>query len=432
MKRAVITGIGAVSPIGNSFYESWQAAKAGLSGIGPITRFDTSEIRWEVAGEVKGFDTGAFLSPKEINRLDPFVHYAVAAAIMAAEDAGLIPPSPPLLKGGKGGLNSGGVIIGSSRGGISTLERSIVNSHKSIVGKQKNTLRFTPHASRISAYLMTSTTISMASSYVAQKLGIHGYCLGISNACASGANAIGEAYRLVRSGYKGPVLCGGAEAPLCRICVEGYGVSGALSKVKDSSASRPFDRTRNGFVLSEGACILVVENYESAIKRGAKIYGEIIGYGNTTDAFHQTIPVPNGEAKAMKLAIEDAGLNPEDLDYVNAHATSTPLGDKTETEAIKMVFGEKSGGIPVSSLKSMTGHMLAASGALEAALTLMSMKEGVITPTINLKEHDPECDLDHVKQTREAKLDVALSNSFGFGGVNAVLVFRNPSFTSPY
>lgn len=432
MKRAVVTGIGAVSPIGNSFYESWQAAKAGLSGIGPITRFDTSEIRWEVAGEVKGFDAGAFLSQKEINRLDPFVHYAVAAAIMAAEDAGLIPPSPPLLKGGKGGLDSGGVIIGSSRGGISTLERSIVNSHKSIVGKQKNTLRFTPHASRISAYLMTSTTISMASSYVAQKLGIHGYCLGISNACASGANAIGEAYRLVRSGYKGPVLCGGAEAPLCRICVEGYGVSGALSKVKDSSASRPFDRTRNGFVLSEGACILVVENYESAIKRGAKIYGEIIGYGNTTDAFHQTIPVPNGEAKAMKLAIEDAGLNPEDLDYVNAHATSTPLGDKTETEAIKMVFGEKSGGIPVSSLKSMTGHMLAASGALEAALTLMSMKEGVITPTINLKEHDPECDLDHVKQTREAKLDVALSNSFGFGGVNAVLVFRNPSFTSPY
>jgi 3-oxoacyl-[acyl-carrier-protein] synthase II len=431
MKRAVVTGIGAVSPIGNSFYESWQAAKAGLSGIGPITRFDTSEIRWEVAGEIKGFDTGAFLSQKEINRLDPFVHYAVAAAIMAAEDAGLISSNSSLVTR-HSSLNSGGVIIGSSRGGISTLERSIVNSNKSIVGKQENTLRFTPHASRISAYLMTSTTISMASSCVAQKLGIHGYCLGISNACASGANAIGEAYRLVRSGYKGPVLCGGAEAPLCRICVEGYGVSGALSKVKDSSASRPFDRTRNGFVLSEGACILVVENYESAIKRGAKIYGEIIGYGNTTDAFHQTIPVPNGEAKAMKLAIEDAGLNPEDLDYVNAHATSTPLGDKTETEAIKMVFGEKSGGIPVSSLKSMTGHMLAASGALEAALTLMSMKEGVITPTINLKEHDPECDLDHVKQTREAKLDVALSNSFGFGGVNAVLVFRNPSFTSPY
>jgi 3-oxoacyl-[acyl-carrier-protein] synthase II len=411
MKRVVVTGIGAVSPLGNSFYESWNAAKAGLSGIGPVTRFDTSEIKWKVAGEIKGFDTNRYLSKKEINRLDPFVHYAVAAAVMATEDAGLI-SSNLLLVTLHSLLNSGGVIIGSSRGGISTLERSIVNSH------------LNPHPSRVSAYLMSSTTISMASSCVAQKIGIYGYCLGISNACASGTNAIGEAYRLVRSGYKGPVLCGGAEAPLCRICVEGYGVSGALSKVKDSSASRPFDRTRDGFVLSEGACILVLENYESAMKRGARIYGEIIGYGNTTDAFHQTIPTPHGEAKAMKLAIEDAGLNPEDLNYINAHATSTPLGDKTETEAIKMVFGEKAGKIPVSSLKSMTGHMLAGSGALEAAFTLLSMKEGVITPTINLKAHDPECDLDHVKQTREAEIDVALSNSFGFGGVNAVLVFR--------
>jgi 3-oxoacyl-[acyl-carrier-protein] synthase II len=411
MKRVVVTGIGAVSPLGNSFYESWNAAKAGLSGIGPVTRFDTSETRWKVAGEIKGFDAGRYLSKKEINRFDPFVHYAVAASIMAAEDAGLI-SSNLLLVNLHSLLNSGGVIIGSSRGGISTLEGSIVNSHLG------------PHPSRVSAYLMSSTTISMASSCVAQKIGIYGYCLGISNACASGTNAIGEAYRLVRSGYKGPVLCGGAEAPLCRICVEGYGVSGALSKVKDSSASRPFDRTRDGFVLSEGACILVLENYESAMKRGARIYGEIIGYGNTTDAFHQTIPTPHGEAKAMKLAIEDAGLNSEDLDYINAHATSTPLGDKTETEAIKMVFGEKAGKIPVSSLKSMTGHMLAASGALEAAFTLLSMKEGVITPTINLKEHDPECNLDHIKQTREAEIDVALSNSFGFGGVNAVLVFR--------
>jgi 3-oxoacyl-[acyl-carrier-protein] synthase II len=411
MKRVVVTGIGAVSPLGNSFYESWNTAKSGLSGIGPVTRFDTSEIKWKVAGEIKGFDASGYLSKKEINRLDPFVHYAISAAIMAVEDAGLI-FSNSSLSACHSSLNSGGVIIGSSRGGISTLERSIVNSHLG------------PHPSRVSAYLMTSTTISMASSCVAQKMGIHGYCLGISNACASGTNAIGEAYRLVMSGYKGPVLCGGAEAPLCRVCVEGYGVSGALSKVKDSSASRPFDRTRDGFVLSEGACILVLENYESAMKRGARIYGEIIGYGNTTDAFHQTIPTPNGEAKAMKLAIEDAGLNSEDLDYINAHATSTPLGDKTETESIKMVFGEKAGKIPVSSLKSMTGHMLAASGALEAAFTLLSMKEGVITPTINLKEHDPECDLDHVKQTREAEIDVALSNSFGFGGVNAVLVFR--------
>lgn len=411
MKRVVVTGIGAVSPLGNSLYESWNTAKSGLSGIGPVTRFDTSEIKWKVAGEIKGFDVSGYLSKKEINRLDPFVRYAIAAAIMAAEDAGLISSNSSLITC-RSALNSGGVIIGSSRGGISTLERSIVNSHAG------------PHPSRVSAYLMTSTTISMASSCVAQKIGIHGYCLGISNACASGTNAIGEAYRLVRSGYKGPVLCGGAEAPLCRVCVEGYGVSGALSKVKDSSASRPFDKTRDGFVLSEGACILVLENYESAMKRDAKIYGEIIGYGNTTDAFHQIVPNPLGEAMAIKRAIEDAGLNPEDLDYINAHATSTPLGDKTETKAIKMVFGKKVEKIPVSSLKSMTGHMLAGSGALEVAFTLLSMKEGIITPTINLKEHDPECDLYHVKQTREAEIDIALSNSFGFGGVNGVLVFR--------
>ncbi|MEW6162095.1 MAG: beta-ketoacyl-ACP synthase II [Nitrospirota bacterium] len=401
MNRVVVTGIGAVSPLGNSFYESWKAAKAGSSGIGPIRRFDISEMRWKVAGELKGFDAGEYLSQKEINRLDPFVHYAVAASMMAVEDAGLINDY----------LTLGGVIIGSSRGGISTIEQSIVNSLKS---------------SRISAYLMPSTTISMASSYVAQKLGIKGYCLGISNACASGTNAIGEAYRLIKSGYRGPVLCGGTEAPVCRVCVEGYGVSGALSKVNDSTASRPFDRTRDGFVIAEGACILVIEDYESALKRGANIYGGIAGYGNTTDAFHQTIPLSEGEAKAMRLAIDEAGLRPEDIDYINAHGTSTPLGDKTEAEAIKIVFGRKAKDIPVSSVKSMTGHMLASSGAIEAAFTLMGINEGVIPPTINLEESDPECDLDYVRQPRKAEIEAAISNSFGFGGVNAVLVFKTP------
>ncbi|PIY86491.1 MAG: beta-ketoacyl-[acyl-carrier-protein] synthase II, partial [Nitrospirae bacterium CG_4_10_14_0_8_um_filter_41_23] len=265
-----------------------------------------------------------------------------------------------------------------------------------------------------------------ASSYVAQKLSIKGYCLGISNACASGTNAVGEAYRLIRSGYRGPVLCGGAEAPVCRICIEGYGSSGVLSKVNDSSASRPFDRTRDGFVLSEGACIFVLEGYESALKRGARIYGEILGYGNTTDAFHQTIPSPEGEAKAIKTAIDEAGLNPEDIDFINAHGTSTPLGDKTETVAVKMSFGNRAYHIPVTSIKSLTGHMLAASGALETAFTLMTMNEGIIPPTINLKERDPECDLDYVTETRRAEIKFAISNSFGFGGVNAVLVFRIP------
>ena len=415
MKKVVVTGIGAVSPIGNSFHESWKAAKVGVSGIGPITRFDASEMRWNVAGELKGFNAEEYLSQKEMNRLDPFVHYAVAAAVMAAEDAGLHSREQRLPTAEY--LASGGIIIGSSRGGISTIERSIVKSLESEPGTRSR-------ASQLSAYLMPSTTISMAPSYVAQKLGIKGHCLGISNACASGTNAIGEAYSLIRAGYHGPVLCGGAEAPLCRVCVEGYGVAGALSKVNHSYASRPFDRMRDGFVLSEGACVLVLEDYENALKRGVNVYGEIVGYRNTTDAFHQTIPDPEGEAEAIKMALKEAGLKPEDVNYINAHATSTPLGDKVETKAIKLSFGKMAYQIPVSSVKSMTGHMLAASGALEAALTLMSINEGIIPPTINLKEVDPECDLDYVTRARNAEIEVAISNSFGFGGVNAVLVFR--------
>jgi 3-oxoacyl-[acyl-carrier-protein] synthase II len=438
MNRVVVTGIGAVSPLGNSFPKSWESARAGLSGIAPITKFDVSDIRWKVAGELKGFDAERYLSRKEINRLDPFVHYAVAAAMMAAGDAGLIkqsevnnPPIPPLTKGGKGGfergekggitdselLNSAGVIIGSSRGGISTIEKEL---------RKICSPRIAPRSLRTSAYLMPSTTISMASSCVAQKLGIKGYCLGISNACASGTSAVGEAWRLIRSGYKGPVLCGGTEAPLCRICVGGYGSSGALSNVDDYTASRPFDRTRNGFVLSEGACILVLEDYEAALIRGARIYGEVIGYGNTSDAFHQTIPDPEGEARAIKMALDSAGLRPEDIDFISAHGTSTTIGDKVETEAIKLSFDKKAYHIPVTSVKSLTGHMLAASGALEAAFTLLGMNEEIIPPTINLRERDPECDLDYVTQLRRAEIKFAISNSFGFGGVNAVLVFSTP------
>jgi 3-oxoacyl-[acyl-carrier-protein] synthase II len=414
MNRVVVTGIGAVSPLGNSLHKCWEVAKTGLSGIALITRFDISEIKWKVAGELKGFDAQKYLSQKEINRLDPFVHYAVAAAMMAAEDAGLISSHLPFSTR-HSSLDSAGVIIGSSRGGISTIEKEL----------QKKCLSGITHrASRISPYLMPSTTISMASSYIAQKLGIKGYCLGISNACASGTNAIGEAYRLIRSGYHGPVFCGGAEAPVCRICIEGYGESGALSQVNDSSASKPFDMTRDGFVLSEGACILVLENYEDALKRGARIYGEIIGYGNTTDAFHQTIPAQEGEAMAIKMAINEAGLKPEDIDFINAHGTSTPLGDKIETKAIKLSFGKRAYQIPITSIKSLTGHMLAASGSLEAAFTLMSIDEGIIPPTINLKVRDPECDLDYATELRRAQIEYAISHSFGFGGVNAVLVMR--------
>lgn len=428
MKRVAVTGIGAVSPLGNSFSRSWEAIKEGSSGIGAITRFDASSLAWRVAGELKDFDARAFLSWKETAKLDPFIQYAVAASVMAAEDAGLTDSNESGVTGNKlkGGnkssalvtchlpLNSAGIIIGSSRGGISTIEKSI------------DKLR-TPHSglrTRISPYLMPSTTISMAASYAAQRLGIKGNCLGVSNACASGANAIGEAFRLIRHGYAEIMLAGGAEAPLCGLCIAGYGSAGVLSAGDAIEAPRPFDRARNGFALSEGACIMVLEDYGNALKRGACIYGEVIGYGNTTDSYHITRPHAEGEAKAICMAIKEAGISPDAVDYINTHGTATKLGDIAETEAIRMVFGEKASTIPATAIKSMTGHMLAASGAFEAAATLLTIKEGVIPPTINLREKDPACDLNIVTERKCSDIKIAVSNSFGFGGVNAVIVAR--------
>jgi 3-oxoacyl-[acyl-carrier-protein] synthase II len=406
MKRVVITGIGAVTPIGNTFYDSWEAAKNGLSGIGPVTRVETGDLPSKAAGEVKGFDANAFLSVREQRRLDLFGIYAVAAAVMAIQDAGLARHFDYLA--------SGGVIIGSSRGGISTLEKAFACRTK---GNGRNRLR---------PYLMPATTVSTASSYVAQKLGIKGHCLGISNACASGASAIGEAYRAIQWGYAGPVIAGGSEAPLCRSCFDGYGVAGALSKTAGPPASRPFDRTRDGFVLAEGACVMVLEEMERALKRGAVLIGEIKGYAGSCDAFHQTRPEADGEKRAMLAAIRDAGLAPGDIDYISAHATSTLLGDRVETQALKKVFGKRTDTIPVSAVKSMTGHMLAASGALEAAFAAMSVKEGVIPPTINLAEKDSECGLNVVTQMAKIEIKYAVSGSYGFGGVNAVVVLGRP------
>ncbi len=423
VKRVAVTGIGAVTPLGNSFSSAWEAANKGVSGIERITRFDTSLLPWSVAGELKGFDAGAYLSPKEIRRLDPFVHYAVSAAVMAAEDAGLISSRIALdpLRG------SGGVIIGSSRGGISTIEKTLLRADSEATNQRS---AISNERLRVSPYLMPATTISMAASYVAQKLGVRGHCLGLSNACASGTNAIGEAFRLIKSGHVQLIIAGGTEAPLCRLCIEGYGTAGALStRTKPSEGvsdmPRPFDKERDGFVLSEGACMLVLEEYEHARKRGAKIYGEIIGYGNTSDAFHMTKPHPRGESAAMSVAMKEAAVTPDDVDYINTHGTGTTLGDQAEAQAIQKAFGKRASRIPASALKSMTGHMLAASGALEIAATLMSMKEGVIPPTINLHEKDPECDI-NVITTGKKKADIktAISDSFGFGGVNAVVVLR--------
>jgi 3-oxoacyl-[acyl-carrier-protein] synthase II len=406
MRRVVITGIGAVTPLGNTFYDSWEAAKKGLSGIARVTRFETGYLQWRVAGEVKRFDADAYLSLKEQRRLDLFGIYAVAASVMAVQDAGLALHSDY--------LDSGGVIMGSSRGGISSLQSAV---GRRMEGGRKR---------RLAPYLLPATTVGAASSYVAQKLGIKGYCLGISNACASGASAIGEAYRSIKGGAIGPVITGGAEAPLCPVCFEGYGVAGALSKTDGPSASRPFDRTRDGFVLAEGACVMVLEEMRSAVKRGASIIGEIRGYAGSCDAYHQTRPDAEGEKRAMLAAIGEAGLSCGDIDYISAHATSTPLGDRVEAAAVKAAFGRRAPGLPVSAVKSMTGHMLAASGALEAAFAAMSIKEGLIPSTINLEEQDLQCGLNVVTQAAKAEIRVAISASYGFGGVNAVLVLGRP------
>jgi 3-oxoacyl-[acyl-carrier-protein] synthase II len=376
-----------------------------LSGIGPVTRFDAGDLPWRSAGEVKGFNADACLSAKEQRRLDLFAVYAIAAAVMAVEDAGLV--------GRPDYLVSGGVIIGSGRGGISTLETAYNR------GARNGRKRVTPH-------LMPATTVSAASSYAAWKLGMRGHCLGISNACASGTSAIGEAYRMIRCGYAGPIIAGGSEAPVCRVCFEGYGAAGALSKNEGPFASRPFDRARDGFVPAEGACVLVLEEMEEALKRGAAIIGEVAGYAGSCDAYHQTRPSAEGQARAMLAAVGDAGLTPGDIDYVSAHATSTPLGDRVEAEALGRAFGEKAAFVPVTAVKSMTGHMLAASGALEAAFAAMSLRERVIPPTVNLDEQDEECGLNVVARQTSFEIKNAISGSYGFGGVNAVLVLRRP------
>lgn len=425
MSRVVITGIGAVTPLGNTFQESWEAAIAGRTGIGPITRFDAGQMRWKVAGELRGFDPGHFLGPKELRRTDPFVHYAVAAAVMAAEDAGLIRTNRE--KTGSyversvpaSYLGGGGVIMGSSRGGIITMEQAMLKSSTLAERGGKS-----PFHVRPSPYLMPATTTGMAASYSARVLGTKGNCLGISNACSSGLNAVGEAFRLLRNGYGGPLLAGGSEAPICRTCVEGYGISGALSRREDFSASRPFTRTRDGFVLAEGACVLVLERLESAEMRNARVYGEIAGYANRTDALHQTRPDMRGEAVAIRQAIAEAGVLPEEIDYVNAHGTSTPLGDKAEAKALSLVLKDRTSYVPVSALKSMTGHMLAASGALETALTAMTLREGIIPPTLNVPEQDDCCHLFVTRETTQKKMRLAITNSFGFGGVNAVVVLK--------
>jgi len=407
-KRVVITGLGTVNPIGNNVKDSWEGICAGRSGIGAITKFDAADFTTQIAGEVKGFDPLAFLGPKEVRRLDPFIIYALACSAMALENAGL-------------GIDAGnaprvGVIIGSGIGGLATMEKA----KEILIGQGPK---------RLSPFMIPAVLANLAAGQVSIRFGAKGPISCTVTACSSGANAIGDSFRLIAGGYADAMITGGAEAAVCPLTVAGFNAMRALSTRNNEPerASRPFDKDRDGFVIGEGCGILILEELSFALRRGARIYAELAGFGVTSDAFHIAAPPPGheGAARCMQLALQDAGLGPADIDYVNAHGTSTPLNDLYEVQAIKNVFGEGAGSVAVSSTKSMTGHLLGASGGVEAVLTVKAMEEGVLPPTINLDNPDADCDLDFVPhRSRKKDIRAALSNAFGFGGVNAVLVFK--------
>jgi 3-oxoacyl-[acyl-carrier-protein] synthase II len=406
--RIVITGLGVVTPLGNDIQALWSALVHGRSGIGQITRFDASQFPSRIAGEVAGFDPLHFMGSKEAHRTDPFIQYALAAAMMAIEDARLsVTPSSAVRTG---------VLVGSGRGGVTTNE--------------KNMAAFLAKGHRaVSPHYTPMTLVNMASGSIAMKIGVKGPCLDVSTACATGTHAIGEAMKIIQRGDADVMIAGGTEAALSPLVLAGFCQAKALSRRNDApeQASRPFDRGRDGFVLSEGAGVLVLEELGHAERRGATVYAELAGYGLTSDAFHYTRSDPDGDGagRAMSLALADAGMMPEEIVYINAHGTSTVSNDAIETRAIKRAFGAHAKNLAVSSTKSMLGHMLGAAGAVEAAVTALAVRDGVIPPTINLENPDPACDLDYVpQQARECTISAALSNSLGFGGANAALVFR--------
>ena len=415
-RRVVVTGIGLVSPVGLTREETWGSLLAGESGIDRISSFDAEELETTIAGEVKGFDPTSYVGRKEARRMDRFVQFAVAATLEAMEQASL--------KVNDGNSERVAVIISSGIGGIITLSEQI-----GVMDSRG--------ASRVSPFLVPMMLPDMASGQVSMLVGAKGPNFATVSACSSGADAVGNAFELVRRGTAEIALTGGAEAAICPIGVAGFNACKALSKRNDEPgrASRPFDAGRDGFVLGEGAGVLVLESAESAADRGVEPIGEIVGYGSTADAHHITQPAPGGEggARAMKAALEQAGLQPGDVDYVNAHGTSTPLNDKYETMAMKAVFHERAYEVPISSTKSMTGHLLGAGGSLEAGITVLAIRDGALPPTINLEESDPDCDLDYTPNSaRERAVKVAMSNSFGFGGHNASLVFRSSSSSSDH
>ncbi len=406
--RVVITGLGMVTPLGNSAETTWKSLVSGASGIERITRFDATTFTCRIAGELKGFDPLAYMTAKEAHRTDPFIHYALAAAMMAVEDARLsLTPNSKLRTG---------VLVGSGRGGVMTTEKNMA----ALLAKG-------PKA--VSPFYTPMSLVNMASGYISMKLGAQGPCLNVSTACATGAHALGEAMRILQRGDADVMIAGGTEAALTPLILAGFCQAKAVSLRNNDpeKASKPFDKLRDGFVLAEGAGVLVLEELGHAEKRGARIYAELAGYGLSSDAYHYTRPDPegNGSSRAMSLALADAGMRPEEIDYINAHGTSTLANDKIETTAIKKTFGAHARNLAVSSSKSMLGHMLGAAGAVEAAITALSLFEGVIPPTINYETPDPECDLDYVpNKARTQPIKAALSNSLGFGGTNGALVFK--------
>jgi 3-oxoacyl-[acyl-carrier-protein] synthase II len=404
-----VTGLGLVTPLGTGVAKNWEALTAGRSGIKPIDRFPHVEsYASRIAGLVTDFRTEDFIEPKEIKKMDRFIHYGIGAAAMAMDDSGLkIDPEF---------AESVGVIIGVGMCGLDTLETT---KEALLAGGPR----------KISPFFIPKVISNLAPGHIAIRYGAKGINWTPTSACASGTHALGEAFHLIRRGLQDAVIAGGAEAAITPLGVGGFAAMKALSTRNDEPerASRPFDKDRDGFVIGEGSGVLILEERERAIDRGAKIYAEVIGYGANGDAHHMTAPAPEGEgaARCMRLALKDAGLAPNEIDYINAHGTSTEYNDANESTAIKTVFGEYAARVPVSSTKSMTGHLLGAAGAVEGVYSVLALHHGVIPPTINYETPDPACDLDYVpNQARNADIKVALSNSFGFGGTNACIIFR--------
>jgi 3-oxoacyl-[acyl-carrier-protein] synthase II len=405
--RVAVTGIGMVTPLGNDTATSWEALKKGVSGIGPITKFDASAHESRIAGEVKGFDPLLYMDRKEVRRNDAFAQYALAASVQALKDSKL--DVAPVAE-------DTGIIIGSGIGGLTTMHEQFK-------------LLFDRGPDRISPFFSTMTPIDLAAGFISITLGLGGPNFAVVSACATGAHAIGEAFETIRRGDARVMLAGGAEAAVQPVAIASFGNMHAMSRRNDdpAHASRPFDAERDGFVMGEGAGIIVLEDMEFAQERGARIYAELVGYGATADAHHITDPAPEGRGlvRAMRRALQKGNVALEEVNYINAHGTSTPPNDRSETGGIKALFGDHAYKLAVSSTKSMTGHMMGAAGGVEAAISVLSIYDGILPPTINYQHPDPECDLDYVpNEARKADVRVALSNSMGFGGHNATLVFR--------